>query len=147
MKKVINYLLLFVLFIFPINIFAKENDTITLYLFHGDGCPHCEEEMKFLDSFVEKGLIDKLTKLVNSKFTRIDHEEVITILKNAKVKWEFEPKYGEDIANQNADYAGTYDVEDDTLVCSNDYFVITQESGYCVNDPDTEVNPLDIGNG
>ena len=50
MKKVINYLLLFVLFIFPINIFAKENDTITLYLFHGDGCPHCEEEMKFLDS-------------------------------------------------------------------------------------------------
>lgn len=50
MKRVINYLLLFVLFIFPINIFAKENDTITLYLFHGDGCPHCEEEMKFLDS-------------------------------------------------------------------------------------------------
>ena len=68
-------------------------------------------------------------------------EAVSEIVKNITYR------YGEDIANQNADYAGTYDVEDDTLVCSNDYFVITKESGYCVNDPDTEVNPLDIGNG
>ena len=69
---------------------------------------NCKEEMKFLDSFVEKGLIDKLTKLVNSKFTRIDHEEVITILKNAKVKWEFEPKYGEDIAREHEKYITEY---------------------------------------
>ena len=32
---------------------------------------NAQDEMKFLDSFVEKGLIEKLTKLVNSKFTRI----------------------------------------------------------------------------
>ena len=69
---------------------------------------NCKEEMKFLDSFVEKGLIDKLTKLVNSKFTRIDHEEVITILKNAKIKWEFEPKYGEDIAREHEKYITEY---------------------------------------
>ena len=30
---------------------------------------NCKSEMKFLDGFVEKGLIEKLTKLVNSKFT------------------------------------------------------------------------------
>ena len=35
--------------------------------------------MEFFDKFVEKGLLEKLNKLINSNFTRIDHEEVITI--------------------------------------------------------------------
>ena len=69
---------------------------------------HAKEEMKFLDSFVEKGLLDKLNKLLDSKFTRIDHEEVITILKQADVKWEFEPKYGEDIAREHEKYITEY---------------------------------------
>ncbi|MBQ3468776.1 MAG: asparagine--tRNA ligase, partial [Bacilli bacterium] len=65
---------------------------------------NAESEMKFLDSFVEKGLIDKLNKLVNSKFTRVTHEEVIDILQKADVKWEFEPKQGEDIAREHEKY-------------------------------------------
>ena len=67
-----------------------------------------KDEMKFLDQFVEKGLIDKLTRLINSKFTRIDHKDVITILKNADVKWEFEPEYGEDIAKEHEKYITEY---------------------------------------
>lgn len=69
---------------------------------------NCPEEMSFFDSFVEKGLIEKLNKLVNSNFTRIDHEEVISILKKADVKWEFEPKYGEDIAREHEKYITEY---------------------------------------
>ncbi len=69
---------------------------------------NCKEEMTFFDSFVEKGLIDKLTKLVNSKFIRIDHEEVIKILKDAPVKWEFMPEYGEDIAREHEKYITEY---------------------------------------
>ena len=69
---------------------------------------NCKDEMTFLDKFVEKGLIDKLTKLVNSKFTRIRHEDVITILKDAKVKWEFTPEYGEDIAKEHEKYITEY---------------------------------------
>ena len=69
---------------------------------------NAKDEMKFLDQFVEKGLIDKLTRLVNSKFTRIDHKDVITILKNAGVKWEFEPAYGEDIAKEHEKYITEY---------------------------------------
>ena len=67
-----------------------------------------KDEMEFLDKFVEKGLIEKLTKLVNSKFTRITHEEVITILKEAKQKWEFTPEYGEDIAKEHEKYITEY---------------------------------------
>ena len=69
---------------------------------------NAKDEMKFLDQFVEKGLIDKLTRLVNSKFTRIDHKDVITILKNADVKWEFEPEYGKDIAKEHEKYITEY---------------------------------------
>ena len=69
---------------------------------------NCKNEMEFLDKFVEKGLIDKLTKLVNSKFTRIKHEDVITILKDAKVEWEFKPEYGEDIAKEHEKYITEY---------------------------------------
>ena len=68
----------------------------------------CLEEIDFFDSFVEKGLKEKLTKLINSNFTRIDHEEVITILKNADIKWEFEPEYGEDIAKEHEKYITEY---------------------------------------
>ena len=69
---------------------------------------NCPEEMEFFDKFVEKGLLDKLNKLVNSEFTRIDHEEVITILKKADVKWEFQPEYGEDIAREHEKYITEY---------------------------------------
>ena len=70
-----------------------------------DNCPN---EMEFFDKFVEKGLINKLTKLVNSNFTRIKHEDVITILKEAKVDWEFKPEYGEDIAKEHEKYITEY---------------------------------------
>ena len=69
---------------------------------------NAKEEMELFDKFVEKGLIEKLTKLINSKFTRIDHEDLITILKKADVKWEFEPEYGEDIAKEHEKYITEY---------------------------------------
>ena len=69
---------------------------------------HCLDEMKFFDGFVEKGLLDKLNKLLKSKFTRISHHDVIKILKEAKVKWEFEPEYGEDIAKEHEKYITEY---------------------------------------
>ena len=68
----------------------------------------CNDELTFLDNFVEKGLLEKLNKLVNSKFTRITHEEVITILKQADMKWEFEPTYEGDIAKEHERYITEY---------------------------------------
>ena len=68
----------------------------------------CPQELEFLNNFVSKGLLNKLTKLQNSKFTRIDHKEVIDILKKANVKWEFTPEYGEDIAKEHEKYITEY---------------------------------------
>lgn len=69
---------------------------------------NCKDEMKFFDSFVEKGLLEKLNKLLTSHFTRISHHDVITILKEAKVNWEFKPEYGEDIAKEHEKYITEY---------------------------------------
>ena len=69
---------------------------------------NCKDEMEFLDKFVEKGLLDKLNKLINSNFTRVTHEEVIKILKEANVKFEFTPEYGEDIAKEHEKYIAEY---------------------------------------
>ena len=67
-----------------------------------------KNELEFFDKFVERGLLNKLNKLVSSKFTRVTHEEVITILKKAKVDWEFKPEYGEDIAKEHEKYITEY---------------------------------------
>ena len=69
---------------------------------------NCPDEMKFLDGFVEKGLLEKLNKLIHSKFTRITHEECINILQKADVEFEFEPKQGEDIAKEHEKYITEY---------------------------------------
>ena len=69
---------------------------------------NCKDEMNFFDSFVEKGLLEKLNKLINSKFARITHHDLIEVLKKADVKWEFEPKQGEDIAKEHEKYITEY---------------------------------------
>ena len=68
----------------------------------------CPEEIEFCNNFVEKGLKDKITSLLNSKFVRISHHDVIDILKKANVKWEFEPSYEEDIAKEHEKYITEY---------------------------------------
>ncbi|MDE7161534.1 MAG: asparagine--tRNA ligase [Anaeroplasmataceae bacterium] len=64
----------------------------------------CPLEIQFCDQFVSSGLKQKLTDLLNSKFTRITHREAIDILKKANVKWEFLPSYEDDIAKEHEKY-------------------------------------------
>ena len=65
---------------------------------------NCPEEIDFCDKFVEKGLKEKITALLNSNFVRISHHDVIDLLKNAKVNFEFKPDYNEDIAKEHERY-------------------------------------------
>lgn len=69
---------------------------------------NCMDEITFLDNFVQKGLTEKLQKILINKFVRIDHAECIKILKEAKVKWEFEPEEGGDIAKEHEKYITEY---------------------------------------
>lgn len=55
MKKIFSFLAVLVIsFFFILPVSAKENDKITLYLFYGDGCPHCAEEKVYLNEIKDK---------------------------------------------------------------------------------------------
>ena len=68
----------------------------------------CPEEIGFCNTFIEKGLKEKLTKILNSEFVRIDHKDAIDILKKADKEWEFQPDYGEDLAKEHEKYITEY---------------------------------------
>ena len=54
MNKLFKYIcFLFFVLILPFHVFAKNNE-VTLYLFHGDGCPHCQDEMEYLKTIEKK---------------------------------------------------------------------------------------------
>ena len=69
---------------------------------------NCSDEIDFFDKFVSKGLREKLEKLVDSSFKRISHHEAVDILKEANIKWEFEPSYDDDIAKEHEKYITEY---------------------------------------
>ena len=64
----------------------------------------CADELAFLDQFTDGGLLDKLNGLAASGAARVTHEEAITILRQAKEQFQFEPKYGEDLAKEHEKY-------------------------------------------
>ena len=68
----------------------------------------CPLEIEFCDQFVAKGLKQKLTDLIHSKFVRISHHDVVDLLKKANVKWEFLPSYEDDIAKEHEKYITEY---------------------------------------
>jgi len=62
------------------------------------------EEMAFLNKFVEKGLIDKLKKVVDQSFTRITHQEAVKLLKEANETFENTPDGMMDLATEHEKY-------------------------------------------
>ena len=69
---------------------------------------NASNEIDFLEKNQEEGLRNKLENVVNSKFIRITHKEAVDLLKEADVKWEFEPDYKEDIAKEHERYIASH---------------------------------------
>jgi len=61
----------------------------------------CESELKFFDQFVEKGLIEKLRKVLDSKFAVVTHKEAINILFAHSKDFEVKPEQGKDLATEH----------------------------------------------
>ncbi|MFA5560191.1 MAG: asparagine--tRNA ligase [Acholeplasmataceae bacterium] len=62
------------------------------------------EEMEFFNRFVEPELHARLQNVLNKPFQKITHDEAIGILLDSDVKFENQPKYGEDIATEHERY-------------------------------------------
>ena len=62
------------------------------------------EEMDFFNSFVDKGLIDRLTNVATSEFARITYTDAIEILKKHNDKFEFKVSWGIDLQTEHERY-------------------------------------------
>ncbi len=65
---------------------------------------HAPEEMKFFNSFVDKGLIERLTGVVNADFGRVTYTEAIEILEKNNDKFDYKVSWGVDLQTEHERY-------------------------------------------
>ncbi|MDM8311979.1 MAG: asparagine--tRNA ligase [Clostridium cadaveris] len=64
----------------------------------------CPEEMQFFSSFVDKGLLDRLTNVVSSDFGRVTYTEAVELLQKADKKFEYPVSWGSDLQTEHERY-------------------------------------------
>ncbi len=62
------------------------------------------EELEFLNQFVDKGLIERLQKVVSSPFARVSYTDAIDILQKADKQFEYKVFWGMDIQTEHERY-------------------------------------------
>lgn len=68
----------------------------------------CDAELQFFNKFVEKGLIDKLKKVLTSDFKTVTHKEAIDVLINNNDNFTIKAEYGSDLATEHEKYLTSY---------------------------------------
>lgn len=64
----------------------------------------CPNELAFLNSFVDKGLLDRLDNVESNEFVRLPYTEAIKILEPVKDKFEFPVYWGCDLQSEHERY-------------------------------------------
>lgn len=62
---------------------------------------HCQEDMKFFDGFIKKGLIEQLENVINNPFARIPYTEAVDILQKSGQKFEYPVIWGHDLQTEH----------------------------------------------
>ncbi len=62
------------------------------------------EEMKFFDSFIDKGLLERLHNVVNSDFGRVTYTQAIEILEKNNDKFDYPVHWGSDLQTEHERY-------------------------------------------
>lgn len=62
------------------------------------------EEMQFFNSFVDKGLLERLNNVVNNEFGRISYTKAIELLQNSGKKFEYPVSWGSDLQTEHERY-------------------------------------------
>ena len=62
------------------------------------------EEMNFFNSFIDKGLLDRLNNVVNSEFAHVTYTEAIDILSKNNDKFEYKVSWGCDLQTEHERY-------------------------------------------
>ena len=65
---------------------------------------HCEQDLAFLNQFVDKGLIERLTAVANSDFGRVTYTDAIKLLEEHNDKFEYKVYWGCDLQTEHERY-------------------------------------------
>ncbi|MBE6610112.1 MAG: asparagine--tRNA ligase [Ruminococcaceae bacterium] len=65
---------------------------------------NCSQEIDFFNSFVEKGLKDRLTALVNSEYKRVTYTEAVEILQKSGADFKYPVEWGIDLQTEHERY-------------------------------------------
>ncbi|MBP3654849.1 MAG: asparagine--tRNA ligase [Oscillospiraceae bacterium] len=64
----------------------------------------CPQEMEFFNSFVDKGLLERLHNVVSNDFARVTYTEAVEILQNCGQKFDYPVKWGIDLQTEHERY-------------------------------------------
>ena len=64
----------------------------------------CPDELKFFNSFVDKGLLERLEHVVSSDFGRVSYTEAVSILEKNNDKFDFKAYWGCDLQTEHERY-------------------------------------------
>ena len=64
----------------------------------------CPDDLAFFNSFVDKGLIERLTHVVNSDFGRVTYTEAVKLLKESGAKFDYPVEWGIDLQTEHERY-------------------------------------------
>ena len=64
----------------------------------------CPQEMAFFNSFVDKGLLERLEHVASSDFGRVTYTEAVEILKENNDKFDFKVEWGTDLQTEHERY-------------------------------------------
>ncbi len=65
---------------------------------------NAKEELSFLNSFVDTGLLERLTSLVNSEFKRVTYTEAVSLLEKSGASFTYPVKWGMDLQTEHERY-------------------------------------------
>lgn len=65
---------------------------------------HCKQDIEFLNQFVDKGLIERLTAVANADFARVTYTEAVKLLEEHNDEFEFKAYWGCDLQTEHERY-------------------------------------------
>jgi asparaginyl-tRNA synthetase len=100
------------------------------------------DDMAFFEERIEKGVIAKLQRIVDSEFVRMDYTEAIRILEGTKEKFEFSVKWGMDLQSEHERYISEKHVGKPVILMN--YPKQIKAFYMRLNDDDTTVAAMDV---
>jgi len=101
-----------------------------------------KDDLEFFNSFVEKGLIDKINQVIENQFERLSYTEAVEILKNSKKSFDYPVEWGIDLQSEHERYLTEEYIKKPVIL--TDYPKTIKPFYMKVNDDDKTVRAMDV---